>query len=336
MEYPSLDTAKAGAIRFNTDGNHLEIYDGNQWVIILGDSPTLHTGGTRGVCFKGNAPSNSTNIDFINVDTTGNAQDFGDKTNGREGSALGSRTRGFNAVGFDGSNYVNTLEFITIAQTGNTTDFGDLTFSGGQHSTHANATRGIIAGGYIDRNDIQFITITTTGNAQDFGDQTYNQRTAGGCGSSTRMLIGGGGYSSPTPNSAVNNIDYLTISTLGNAADFGDRTIASAPYYGGGNSVRGIWMGGQNPSAVNTIDYATISTLGNAVDFGDLVTAVYPDGYASSPTRVVNMGGLNSGGSGINTMEYIQTMTTGNSIDFGDAVTTGRGGGACSNGHGGL
>ena len=95
-------------------------------------------------------------------------------------------------------------------------------------------------------------------------------------------------------------------------------------------------MGGQNPSAVNTIDYATISTLGDAVDFGDLTTAVYPDGYASSPTRVVNMGGLNSGGSAINTMEYIYTMTTGNSIDFGDAVTSGRGGGACSNGHGGL
>ena len=335
-EQPPEEPTPVGAFRFNTDSAKLEYYDGNQWVIITTDSPDLHTGGTRGVCFKGNAPSNSTAIDFINVDTTGNAQDFGDKTNGREGSALGSRTRGIHALGFDGSNYVNTLEFITFASKGNTQNFGDLTFAGGQHATHSSATRGILAGGYIDRNDIQYFTMATTGNAVDFGDQTYNQRTAGGCGSQTRMLIGGGGYSSPTPNSAVNIIDFITISTTGNAADFGDRTISSAPYYGGGNAVRGIWMGGQNPSAVNTIDYATISTLGNAVDFGDLVTAVYPDGYASSPTRVVNMGGLNSGGSAINTMEYIYTMTTGNSIDFGDAVTSGRGGGACSNGHGGL
>ena len=148
------------------------------------------------------------------------------------------------------------------------------------------------------------------------------------------MLIGGGGYSSPTPNSAVNNIDYITISTLGNASDFGDRTVATAPYYGGGNAVRGIWMGGQDPNATNHIDYATIATLGNAVDFGDLITSIYPDGYASSPTRVVIMGGYTS--SSVNTMEYVQIMTTGNSIDFGDAVTSGRGGAACSNGHGGL
>ena len=355
-EYPSLDIPPAGSIRFNTDSNKLEIYNGEQWWNIDSTSPNEQTGGTkqgiggnsyggggtasggtRGVCFKGAAPSNSTNIDFINIDSTGNAVDFGNKTSGREGSAFSDRTRGIHAVGFDAPSlnaYSNALEFITIASQGNTQDFGDCTFGGGQHSTHASTTRGILAGGYIDRNDIQYVTIATTGNAVDFGDQTYNQRTAGGCGSSTRMLIGGGGYSSPTPNSAVNNIDFITISTTGNAADFGDRTVATAPYYGGGNAIRGIWAGGQDPSAVNTIDYATIATLGDAVDFGDLATAIYPDGYASSPTRMVIMGGYTS--SSVNTMEYVQIMTTGNSIDFGDAVTAGRGGAACSNGHGGL
>ena len=54
----------AGATRFNSDSSQLEIYDGNQWTGILSTSPELQTGGTRGVCFKGNAPSNSTNIDF--------------------------------------------------------------------------------------------------------------------------------------------------------------------------------------------------------------------------------------------------------------------------------
>ena len=48
MEYPSLDTAKAGAIRFNTDLSQLEIYDGNQWTGVLGTSPEQQTGGTRG------------------------------------------------------------------------------------------------------------------------------------------------------------------------------------------------------------------------------------------------------------------------------------------------
>ena len=77
MEYPSLDTAKAGAIRFNTDSNQMEIYDGNQWVIIVGDSPILHTGGTRGLFYSGGDPADDV-IQYVNVASTGNAVDFGD------------------------------------------------------------------------------------------------------------------------------------------------------------------------------------------------------------------------------------------------------------------
>ena len=49
MEKPSLDTAKAGAFRFNTDSSQLEIYDGNQWTGVLATSPEQQTGGTRGL-----------------------------------------------------------------------------------------------------------------------------------------------------------------------------------------------------------------------------------------------------------------------------------------------
>ena len=47
MEKPSLDTAKAGAMRFNTDSSQMEIYDGNQWTGILATSTVQQTGGTR-------------------------------------------------------------------------------------------------------------------------------------------------------------------------------------------------------------------------------------------------------------------------------------------------
>ena len=53
MEKPSLDTAKAGAMRFNTDSSQMEIYDGNQWTGILATSPELQTGGTRGLIMGG-------------------------------------------------------------------------------------------------------------------------------------------------------------------------------------------------------------------------------------------------------------------------------------------
>ena len=80
MEKPSLDTAKAGAMRFNTDSSQMEIYDGNQWTGVLATSGALQTGGTRGIFAGGyiQGGGNVDNIEFINVSTTGNATNFGD------------------------------------------------------------------------------------------------------------------------------------------------------------------------------------------------------------------------------------------------------------------
>ena len=61
--------SRAGAIRFNTDSSQMEIWDGNQWTGILSTSAELHTGGTRGFFAGGN----STNIDYITIETTGDA-----------------------------------------------------------------------------------------------------------------------------------------------------------------------------------------------------------------------------------------------------------------------
>ena len=63
MEKPSLDTAKAGAMRFNTDSSQMEIYDGNQWTGILSTSTFLQTGGTRGLT-AGSYPAGN-QIDFL-------------------------------------------------------------------------------------------------------------------------------------------------------------------------------------------------------------------------------------------------------------------------------
>ena len=69
----------SGSIRFNTDSSKLEIYNGEAWGEIDATSPELQTGGTRAVMAGGGFPSNDT-IDFVNIDTTGNATDFGDDT----------------------------------------------------------------------------------------------------------------------------------------------------------------------------------------------------------------------------------------------------------------
>ena len=67
---------KAGSIRFNTDLSQMEIWDGNQWTGILATSPELQTGGTRGLIMGGQNPGVSDIIDFVNVQTTGNAYDL--------------------------------------------------------------------------------------------------------------------------------------------------------------------------------------------------------------------------------------------------------------------
>ena len=74
IEHPSLETATSGSIRFNTDSSKLEIYNGEAWFEIDATSPEQQTGGTRGLFGGGYpSPSNMNTIDFVNIDTTGNA-----------------------------------------------------------------------------------------------------------------------------------------------------------------------------------------------------------------------------------------------------------------------
>jgi len=131
----------------------------------------------------------------------------------------------------------------------------------------------------------------------------------------------GGGY---TPT-RVNTIDYITISTAGNALDFGD--LYTQVNRGGTNSssVRGLWGGGNTPSFTNVIQYVTISSTGNSFDFGDLTIARWATGGCSSSTRGLWGGGYNSpqiaSPSNTATIDYIQFSTLGNAVDFGDLFT---------------
>ena len=73
--------------------------------------------------------------------------------------------------------------------------------------------------------------------------------TGSNVGTGTRMCILGG-YT----GAVINTIDYITISTLGNAEDFGD--LASIAYSAGavGNSTRGFKLGGYTPGISNSVN----------------------------------------------------------------------------------
>jgi len=129
-----------------------------------------------------------------------------------------------------------------------------------------------------------------------------------------RGLSVGGGIA-PTFNS--NTIDYITISTLGNAIDFGD-SIAINGYRTTalGNSTRAVYGG----AYINTIEFVTISSTGNGTDFGDLIHGRENLSSLASSTRGIFTGG---GGNAPtfannNVIEHITISSTGNAVSFGN------------------
>ena len=338
-EQASRDTAPAGSIRFNTDSSKMEIYNGEQWWNIDSTSPEEQTGGTRGVWFGAEAPGLSDRIQFVQVNTTGNAIDFGDMTDARtELSAVASRTRGFSVGGNFGpqpTNYTNTIDMITFASTGNATDFADADHTLGQQAACASATRGLTAGGVyagITQNIISLFPMSSQADGIDFGDLSHTSRGSGACASPTRGIFFLGDNAGST---IVNTIEYVTISTIGNTVDFGDTTVVARYSSSCSNATRGITAGGNTGSVINTIDYITIATTGNAIDFGDLSQSTSGAlGGASSPTRGVFAGGYAP--SKIDVIQYIEIMSKGNSIDFGNLLEVNQYCFGVSNGHGGL
>ena len=178
----------------------------------------------RGLHAGGENPSHCNIIDFIQIQSGGTAQDFGDLItlcNSCEGVA--SKTRAVFCT-FDSPN-LNLMEFVTIASTGNGTSFGEQTVSTGQEAGASNDTIGLFAGGYqlAYFNHIEKITIPTAGNAVDFGDLITPVVGLGGAADTTRALFAGG----INPGGSYTNvIQQVEFATTANATDFGDLTVA--------------------------------------------------------------------------------------------------------------
>jgi len=301
--------------------------------------------GTRGVFVGAGGVSPTINtMDYINIQSTAHALDFGDATgNYAAGAAASSSTRGLHFVGFLNPAESNVIDYFTIASTGNAADFGDLTQGRRNLNAFSSQTRGIAAGGTTQtspatkQNVIDYVTIATLGNAADFGDlQNPASSDPTGFSSQTRGIIAGGEANSPL-NTGINVIDYVTIASTGNASDFGDLTTVQSRGDGTSSNIRGvIYSGKRHPTSYsNTIDYITIATTGNAKDFGDAETAINNIAATSNCLRGVFGGGYVPGAN-TNAISYMSLQSSGNSLSFGDLTVARREFAACSEGHGGL
>ena len=110
-------------------------------------------------------------------------------------------------------------------------------------------------------------------------------------------------------------IDYWDMTTPGNAADFGDLTVARGRGGAVSNGTYGVCVGGWNGSNLNTMDYVTIATPANATDFGDDVKATYDLGAVSNGTLAVTCAGLNQ-----SAMGYFYIDTPGNASSYGNGI----------------
>ena len=291
----------------------------------------------RGLFAGGDAPIGNV-ISSIEIQSQGNAADFGDLTQGRLGTgSVGSSTRGLISSGYTQPANANvaTIDFVTIANTSNATTFGDSTQARHELGASSSETRAIFGGGTSPSlvDTIDFVTIATAGDASDFGNLTQGRRNVTGVSSPTRSVFVGGRISGDT---ASDTIDFVTIASTGDATDFGNLTVARGRGASVCSSTRGIMCGGETPSIVNTIDFFTIATTGNATDFGDCITLVSQGaGGASNKTRGAFCVGYIAPAY-TNAIQFVTIATTGNSVDFGDNTVAGGRSCGFSDSHGGL
>ena len=183
-------------------------------------------------------------------------------------------------------------------------------------------TRMLVAGGWGAGNRISSIQMNTTGSVSDFGNQHTTRYGHSGASDRTRG-VWIGGRMDPSPGVSMNEMDYVTFASFGDAQDFGDLTAVTRESSAGcADSTRGVIMGGKsNGGILDTIQYITIQSTGSSKPFGDLAFGRGKPGGCSSPTRGISYCGDGPNHTTYhNTIQYVTIATTGNAADFGDST----------------
>ena len=334
-----------GMMRFNTDLNTMEFYNGNEWRQFTYISDIQNSPGSRGraVITSGiNDSSVMTNqYDFITITSLGNSVYFGDMIIGvRDKQGCGSAIRAIFGGGADGSTYKDAMDYVTIAAQGNAIDFGDLSAANVHNSALSSSTRGIWGGGYGPNltNLIEYVEISTLGDALDFGDLSGDMSSGtayhGSCASPVRGVFTGGTHpSSPAGDSVIRSAESITIASKGNSAKFAELTAKHQRNTAASNGVRGLVFSGK--PAVVDISAIDMSSGGNAVHFGDLAQGDYSGFSCNNQVRAVHGGGDAS--PRINRIEFVSMNTFGNAQNFGELSCVGQSFlSATSDSHGGL
>ena len=144
-------------------------------------------------------------------------------------------------------------------------------------------------------------------------------------GTGARAIFAGGYTPSVNPNDCFNNVDALTIATLGNTIDFNNLTANLCGGYATADRVRVVHSGGIGPRAytpgvtINSIQYANFASQGDYVDGGDLNNTRAFGAAVCDATRSIC--GARAMPSYHASIDYFTTQTAGFGQDFGDIHT---------------
>jgi|TARA_B100000287_G_scaffold72717_1_gene64406 hypothetical protein len=134
-----------------------------------------------------------------------------------------------------------------------------------------------------------------------------------------------GNRNNPTFTSSPKS-EYISLSTLGNAVDFGSLTQQVSLNGAFSSSTRGVFFGGYNhpvaPSRTNRIAGCTFASTGSHVDFSSTVSTNCQSAQGlSNQTRGLCFIGNPFPASGLtNTIEHVTIASIGNAVNFGDLV----------------
>ena len=295
-----------------TDTRKIYYYINNAWIDVFP---------TRGIYGNGYTTGDVATLDYVTIDTTGNATSFGSSTLARDGSAAVSNgSRGVWGGG-SATTRQSVIDYVTIANTGNATSFGNLTVSRDGMSGVSSGTRGVFTSGYTTQfsSVMDYITISSTSNATSFGNTIAPYYYQGAVSNLIRGVVAGN-YGAGAVLSSV--IEYITIDTTGNGTNFGNLSGVKCGLQGVSSLTRGCFGAGatvgSGTNPTNLIEYITIATTGNSITFGQLTRQSSNMGGTgfSSYTRGCFAGGYTT--VAISTIDYITIDTTGNATNFGN------------------
>ena len=182
----------------------------------------LHAGG------ENNSGSTVNTIEYFTFATPGNGTDFGDLQNASTHKNAGVSGNTYALI--MGRGNTGEIQYVTVDTPGNAQDFGDLTTT--SHYTQGSVSDTNVAltcfdtRGSSSASQIDTTSVATPGNATDHGDLTF-QRGSGTVGVTDAIHAHWVGGRTISPYVDTPQVDKMTITTPGNATDFGDLSRAT-------------------------------------------------------------------------------------------------------------